>query len=63
VDKAVELAANQELQESSSVPTRSGGLRSELEMSTAILNTVDAIALVLDPKGHIVRAATPPLGR
>ncbi len=30
-------------------------LRSELELATAILNAVDAIALVFDTKGHIPR--------
>lgn len=56
MDKVVELAANQELQAKlTGCQQEVEVLRSELELSTAILNAVDAIALVLDPERHIVR--------
>lgn len=53
MDIAVELAANQKLQAKlTGCQQEVEVLRSKFELSTAILNTVDAIALAL-PKGHV----------
>ncbi len=56
MDKKARPVANQDLQvELSGCQREVEVLRSELELSTAILNALNAIALVFDPKGHIVR--------
>lgn len=59
MDKKARIAANQDLQaDLSACQPEVEMLRSDLEISNSILNAIDAIALVFNPKGHIIRCNT-----
>lgn len=56
MDEKARIAVNQDLQaELSACQQEVEMLRSNLEISNSILNAVDAIALVFNPEGHIIR--------